>query len=71
MEKKEFRISGLHCQHCVSRVKNALLQLEGVNHVVVSQEKEVVSIEADNVPDIHFLNDVVENLGDYKLSETL
>ncbi|MFN2395777.1 MAG: heavy-metal-associated domain-containing protein [Bacteroidales bacterium] len=67
---KEFKISGLHCQHCVSRVQNALLKLEGINQVDISQEKEAVSIEADNVPDIDFLNDIIENLGDYKLSET-
>lgn len=70
MKKKDFKISGLHCQHCVSRVKNALLQLEGVNYVDVSQENEIVSIEADNIiPDFHTLNDIIENLGDYKLSE--
>jgi copper chaperone CopZ len=61
----------LHCQHCVGRVKNAFQQLDGVRNVSISPESESVTIEADNVPEIKVLNDMLENLGDYKLSETL
>jgi copper chaperone len=71
MTKKDFKISGLHCQHCVGRVKNAFQQLDGVRNVSISPESESVTIEADNVPEIKVLNDMLENLGDYKLSETL
>ena len=71
MAKKDFKISGLHCQHCVGRVKNAFEQVDGVSNVAISRENDMVTIEADNVPEVKVLNDLLENLGDYKLSETL
>jgi copper chaperone CopZ len=71
MTKKDFKISGLHCQHCVAKVKNAFQQLQGVKMVTISEENDSVTVEADNLPDLSDLNDMLENLGDYKLSETL
>jgi copper chaperone CopZ len=70
MTKKSFNITGLHCQHCVTKVKNAFQQLQGVNHVTISEENESLTVEADNLPDLGTLNEILENLGNYKLSET-
>jgi len=69
MAKKTFQISGLHCQHCVSKVKNVIQHFEGVDKVLISNENDMVTVEAENIPEIAVLNDLLENLGNYKLSE--
>ncbi len=70
MVKKSFQISGLHCQHCVTKVKNAIQQFEGVKKVLISNENDMVTVEAENIPEIAVLNELLENLGNYTLSET-
>ena len=70
MVKKSFQISGLHCQHCDTKVKNAIQQFEGVKKVLISNENDMVTVEAENIPEIAVLNELLENLGNYTLSET-
>lgn len=45
--KKEFAVEGMGCQHCVHSIENALNELEGVQHVEVSLEKNNAVIEYD------------------------
>jgi copper chaperone len=42
MEKTEFLIEGMSCQHCVGRVKRAIETLRGIVSVDVSIGKAVV-----------------------------
>ncbi len=70
MEKKEYKIDGLHCQNCALRVKNALEKVQGIDKVSISQEEERLSVFANEQPDIHILNDLLEELGNYSISET-
>ncbi len=47
--KKEIKIDGMHCDHCVARVDSALSALDGVNKVKVNLKKGIAKIECDGV----------------------
>jgi copper chaperone CopZ len=68
MQKTELNISGLSCMHCVTKVKNTLQEVEGIESVDVSRETGKVIIEADQIPPIDQLNALLEEVGDYRLS---
>jgi copper chaperone CopZ len=70
MARKDYKVEGMNCQHCVMHVKNALEQLEGVEKVFVSLDDSLVSIFADNQPEVPQLNKALEEAGHYKISET-
>lgn len=40
----QFKVDGMSCAHCEKRVKNALLQLSGVNNVEVDLEDKIVHV---------------------------
>ncbi|WP_394855031.1 heavy-metal-associated domain-containing protein [Clostridium lamae] len=50
MMKKTINIEGMSCNHCVSHVKEALTDINGVNVLEVSLEekKAIVETEVDN-----------------------
>ncbi|SCX80921.1 heavy-metal-associated domain-containing protein [Alkaliphilus peptidifermentans] len=47
--KKKINIDGMSCGHCVSHVKEALLEIEGVKDVKVdlADKSALVELEAD------------------------
>lgn len=61
--KKEIKIEGMSCGHCVKRVENALKDLDGVVQVAVSLEenKAVVELSLD-IPDA-VLREAVDDAG--------
>ncbi len=61
--KKEILISGMTCGHCVKRVENALLEIDGVNSVVVSLEEKRATIEADDKIEDQLLKDAIDDVG--------
>lgn len=67
MEKKNFKVEGLNCQHCVANVQKALLNFSGVNNVKVFQDEKLVVIEADTMPAIDEMNEMLAETGHYKL----
>ncbi len=69
MSVKQYKITGLHCQHSVNKVKKAVENLDAVVHVGVMYHESVMKIEAEPQPSLHTMNDLLENLGDYKLSQ--
>lgn len=44
--KKKIAIEGMSCQHCVSHVKEALSELNGVTNVEVDLEAKLAVLEA-------------------------
>ncbi|MEY8445169.1 copper chaperone CopZ [Enterococcus ratti] len=50
--KQEFLIKGMHCNHCVARVEEALRNLEGVKKVKIhlKKEKGLVKFDETSVP---------------------
>ena len=61
--KKEILISGMTCGHCVKRVENALLEIDGVHSVVVSLQEKRATIEADDKIEDQLLKDAIEDVG--------
>jgi copper ion binding protein len=61
--KKVILISGMTCGHCVKRVENALLEIDGVNSVVVSLEDKKATIEAEGKIEDQLIKDAIVDIG--------
>lgn len=59
---KTIAIEGMHCQHCVGAVKEALAAVNGVTSVVVSLEKKNAVVEGVGFDDAT-LKTAVEDTG--------
>lgn len=68
MEHLKYKVSGVTCQHCVAKVKKALESVEGVQNVYVSKEDQHVEFDAEPVPPLESINQLLEEYGDYRLS---
>lgn len=61
--KKEIKIEGMSCGHCVKRVENALKDLEGVVQVAVNLEENKAVVElSQDIPDA-VLREAVDDAG--------
>ena len=60
--KREIKIEGMSCAHCVKRVSDALQKVEGVTNVEVDLENKTALVESDNVSS-DVLTNVIEELG--------
>lgn len=45
--KKEFKVSGMTCKHCVARVEKGISELSGVEKVKVNLKKERATVKFD------------------------
>jgi copper ion binding protein len=61
--KKEILISGMTCGHCVKRVENALLEIDGVNSVVVSLDEKRATIDAEDLIEDQLIKDAIDDIG--------
>lgn len=59
---KTISIEGMHCQHCVAAVKEALETVAGVSKVAVSLENNNAVVEADGASDAA-LKEAIEDIG--------
>jgi copper ion binding protein len=48
MKRTELSIEGMSCGHCVARVKNALINVKGVQKAEVSLEEKNAIVEYDS-----------------------
>ena len=60
--RKEIKIEGMSCKHCVMHVTEALEEIDGVKNVKVSLEKQNAILEAENVND-EALKKAIEEVG--------
>lgn len=60
--EKEILIEGMHCNHCVESVKNALSKINGVSHVEVDLKKNIAVVDVDNVKD-EVLAEAIDDIG--------
>lgn len=67
--EKFFSISGLHCVACATRVQKALSGLDGVELVHVDLAAETVKIKSVFEIKTDTLNDLLEDIGGYRLHE--
>ena len=47
--KKEILISGMKCEGCANRVKNALSEIEGIENIEVDLENKKATLETEIV----------------------
>ena len=64
MEKKTFRIKGMHCASCIRVLERALKKVDGVSdaNVNLATEKATVTYDANKVTDNH-LESAVAKVG--------
>jgi len=62
IEKKTFRVEGMHCQNCVNRVMEAVQSVEGTSAVVHLKKGEVVVSEETPIADTR-IREVIEEEG--------
>lgn len=68
--KKKLIIEGMSCQHCVKHVKDALVEVKGVNEVDVSLEEKFAVINVSEEIHESVLKEAVEDAG-YDVTEIL
>ena len=51
MQIKKFKISGMSCSHCHNNVKNALLNIQGVETVIVDRITSTVEVSGTFIAD--------------------
>lgn len=61
--EKTIKIKGMSCEHCASRVRQALLALDGVISAEVNARKKTAVIKSDSPPDDAALLEAVERAG--------
>ena len=69
MEKKTFRVTGMGCEACVTRVKKAVSVLEGVKSAEVDLAAATLTVEYDETKlGFSHFKDAVDRAG-YDLAE--
>lgn len=63
MNKINLKVNGMVCNGCENRVKNALMNIEGVSKVKASYKKSLVTISAKEDVDVKDIENVIKNLG--------
>lgn len=66
--KKVLNVSGMMCQGCENRIKNALSSLDTVENVVALHESGKVEFNYTNDEDVTKAIEIIENLG-FKVNE--
>lgn len=62
--KKNIRIEGMSCQHCVASIENAVGTLEGVEAVTVSLDNKNAAVSFDeNQVEISKIYEAIEEIG--------
>lgn len=61
--KKVINIEGMHCDHCVKRVTDALNSIEGVDKVKVNLAKKEAVITSEKEISDELINSKINELG--------
>ncbi len=63
MEKINLKVNGMVCTGCENRVKNALMNIEGVKKVSADHKKNLVTITLKEQIEQNLIEKGIENLG--------
>lgn len=61
--KKIITIEGMHCNHCSTRVENALKEISGIKNVKVNLEKKTATVNLKDEVSDEILFNKVKDLG--------
>lgn len=66
--KKQIKIEGMSCEHCVNRIDKALRKIDGVKDVSIDLNKKMALIEIDNNVKEEKIKETIDDLG-YEVKE--
>lgn len=61
--EKIIKVEGMSCGHCEKRVENALKELNKVEIIEISADKNQVIINIDNNEDLEEVKEAIEDAG--------
>ena len=67
--KATYRVEGMHCAGCASKVAGAIESIGGVRKAQVDHAKETAAVESEQPLELESLNEAVREQGDYRLHE--
>lgn len=69
MKTDLIKVEGMHCEKCEAKVKNALIELDGVSSVEVNLNDKLVSVSHDGRSGMEELvESAIEAIDDHKFS---
>lgn len=60
-ETKYIKIKGIHCEHCVEKIKKALLETENITFAEI--KKDMAEISGEKLPDVNEIVQIITNVG--------
>ena len=63
MQNITYKIPAMHCDHCVMRIKNSLVTLEGVDVVETDLENKAVEVEFDSPATEELIREKLAEIG--------
>ena len=66
--KITIKVEGMHCEHCASRIKEALPNIDGVISTLVQLDTKTVLVETSKEIELSFLKNKIEDL-DYQVDD--
>ncbi|WP_163533104.1 copper-binding metallochaperone CopP [Helicobacter suis] len=66
MQEISLKVTGMTCQHCVDKIEKFVGELEGVNKIDVSLEKQQVVVAFENPANLEAIKEAILDAG-YKL----
>ncbi len=61
--KTEYKVEGMHCGHCASKVENAIKALDGVKSVKADVNSGIVEVTSASELDKEAVVSAVKNVG--------
>lgn len=68
---QKFKVTGMSCNKCVSKVQKVISEIKGVESVNVKLDPPEAEIKMENLVDKNIFNIALEYFGDYKLEDEI
>ncbi|WP_163565353.1 copper-binding metallochaperone CopP [Helicobacter suis] len=63
MQEIKLKVIGMTCQHCVDKIEKFVGELEGVNKIDVSLEKQQVVVAFENPANLEAIKEAILDAG--------
>ncbi|BCD46477.1 copper-binding metallochaperone CopP [Helicobacter suis] len=63
MQEISLKVTGMTCQHCVDKIEKFVGELEGVNKIDVSLEKQQVVVAFENPANLEAIKEAILDAG--------
>ena len=69
--KKIYELTGMNCGHCVNTVKQALLQVPGIEGVEVQLDTQKASLTMNRIVDVAEMQSYLSKAGNYTINKAI